>query len=245
MEYYAYLKTEGWRCRRALIRERDNEQCLLCLSTVDLHTHHWDYQRLGNEDPSDLAILCSVCHQRFHEQWASRGSNSTRPKPPPPVATLSPAEPASSRPQPRPPAAPQPRPQPQPAITLSRPAPAKALHPPWFQQKRVWAGIAVLLVLVVLGMGGSGNPSQGRPATTVRPTVTHPAARATQPRIFTLPTAVAKPRCDSSYPTLCIPPAPPVIGCAITSARNFPVLPPDPQHLDADRDGIGCEPITP
>lgn len=51
--------------------------------------------------------------------------------------------------------------------------------------------------------------------------------------------------CDHAYPDVCIPPGPPwEQGCAITPERNFRVLPPDPQRLDADGDGIGCEPIT-
>ncbi len=52
--------------------------------------------------------------------------------------------------------------------------------------------------------------------------------------------------CDPAYPDkkTCIPPGPPFDqGCAITSERRFEVLPPDPQSLDADGDGIGCEPI--
>jgi hypothetical protein len=52
--------------------------------------------------------------------------------------------------------------------------------------------------------------------------------------------------CDPSYPEerTCIPPGPPFDqGCAITSERRFEVLPPDPQGLDHDGDGIGCEPI--
>jgi hypothetical protein len=52
--------------------------------------------------------------------------------------------------------------------------------------------------------------------------------------------------CDPAYPEerTCIPPGPPFDqGCAITSERLFKVLPPDPQRLDHDGDGIGCEPI--
>lgn len=52
--------------------------------------------------------------------------------------------------------------------------------------------------------------------------------------------------CDPAYPEArtCIPPGPPFDqGCAITAERNFVVLPPDPQRLDRDKDGIGCEPI--
>jgi hypothetical protein len=56
----------------------------------------------------------------------------------------------------------------------------------------------------------------------------------------------ARPGCDPAYPDerTCIPPGPPFNqGCKITDQRRFTVLPPDPQHLDSDGDGIGCEPI--
>jgi hypothetical protein len=70
-----------------------------------------------------------------------------------------------------------------------------------------------------------------------------------------LPTVVASPvpkpartGCDPAYPEerTCIPPGLPLDQpCAITDERNFTVLPPDPRGLDADGDGIGCEPIFP
>jgi hypothetical protein len=56
----------------------------------------------------------------------------------------------------------------------------------------------------------------------------------------------ARPGCDPAYPDerTCIPPGPPFKqGCKITDQRLFTVLPPDPQHLDSDGDGIGCEPM--
>jgi hypothetical protein len=54
--------------------------------------------------------------------------------------------------------------------------------------------------------------------------------------------------CDPAYPEerTCIAPGQPLAEpCAITDQRNFTVLPPDPRRLDADRDGIGCEPRLP
>lgn len=66
----------------------------------------------------------------------------------------------------------------------------------------------------------------------------------------TLPTATpadSRSGCDPAYPDArtCIPPGPPWDqGCAITDERRFTALPPDPQGLDRDRDGIGCEPIS-
>jgi hypothetical protein len=54
--------------------------------------------------------------------------------------------------------------------------------------------------------------------------------------------------CELAYPEerTCIPPGPPLDQpCAITDERNFTVLPSDPRRLDADGDGVGCEPLSP
>jgi hypothetical protein len=54
--------------------------------------------------------------------------------------------------------------------------------------------------------------------------------------------------CEPAYPEerTCIPPGLPLDApCAITDERNFTVLPPDPRRLDADGDGVGCEPLSP
>lgn len=49
--------------------------------------------------------------------------------------------------------------------------------------------------------------------------------------------------CESSYPSLCIPPAWEVgdWDCGDVAAANFPVQPPDSHGFDRDNDGIGCE----
>jgi hypothetical protein len=60
------------------------------------------------------------------------------------------------------------------------------------------------------------------------------------------PASAEREGCDPAYPDeeTCIPPGPPFDqGCAVTEERLFTVLPPDPQRLDHDRDGIGCEPV--
>ena len=47
--------------------------------------------------------------------------------------------------------------------------------------------------------------------------------------------------CDSSYPTVCIPPPPPDLDCSDISYKRFEVRQPDPHRFDGDKDGIGCE----
>ena len=57
------------------------------------------------------------------------------------------------------------------------------------------------------------------------------------------PASTPAPRgsCDTAYPTVCIPPPPPVLHCPGIPHQDFRVLPPDPHRLDGNKDGIGCE----
>jgi len=48
--------------------------------------------------------------------------------------------------------------------------------------------------------------------------------------------------CDPSYPTVCIPSAPPDLDCGDIPHKRFPVRAPDPHGFDGnDNDGVGCE----
>ena len=49
------------------------------------------------------------------------------------------------------------------------------------------------------------------------------------------------PRCDPSYPDVCIPPYPPDLDCDEIYYSNFRVVGNDPHGFDRDNDGIGCE----
>lgn len=60
------------------------------------------------------------------------------------------------------------------------------------------------------------------------------------------PTTTANPsartgNCDPSYPTVCIPPAPPDLDCGQIPYRRFQVVGSDPHWFDGNNDGIGCE----
>jgi hypothetical protein len=92
----------------------------------------------------------------------------------------------------------------------------------------------------------AGVPRPAMPASAP----THTPSPSPAPAPTTPPTATpanARPGCDAAYPDArtCIPPGPPWDqGCAITDERRFTVLPPDPQGLDHDGDGVGCEPVA-
>ena len=92
-------------------------------------------------------------------------------------------------------------------------------------------------------VGATVKPSPPvAPTRTPTPTPTPPTPQQQQipaPQ----PTQAAPPRsnCSPSYPTVCIPPAPPDLDCGDIPYKRFQVLPPDPHKFDADKDGIGCE----
>jgi len=71
---------------------------------------------------------------------------------------------------------------------------------------------------------------------------TRPAVLSSATAANPIPTPpVAGSNCEPSYPSVCIPPAPPDLDCADVSFRRFTVLPPDPHRFDGDHDGVGCE----
>ncbi len=77
------------------------------------------------------------------------------------------------------------------------------------------------------------------PAATPKPT---PLGFVTRPKPTPKPTKKpSRAGCDPSYPTVCIPPAPPDLDCGDIDYRRFEVRPPDPHRFDGDHDGIGCE----
>ena len=72
-----------------------------------------------------------------------------------------------------------------------------------------------------------------------RPAVGRPAPAA--PAAPADPAPAARSGCDSSYPDVCIPPAPPDLDCGEIEHRRFRVVAPDPHGFDGNHDGVGCE----
>lgn len=81
-------------------------------------------------------------------------------------------------------------------------------------------------------------PLTAPPAPTVRSVIPTPLPSS---RPTSRPTAAPRGNCDPSYPSVCIPPAPPDLDCGDIPHRRFAVLPPDPHRFDGDHDGVGCE----
>jgi 5-methylcytosine-specific restriction endonuclease McrA len=64
-----YLRSEHWRETRAAALERAEHKCQVCASTKRLDVHHNTYERLGQERPADLVVLCRTCHDRHHSNY--------------------------------------------------------------------------------------------------------------------------------------------------------------------------------
>lgn len=69
MPYREYLRTPEWQAKRRAALARTGHRCVLDRShTANLEVHHNSYERLGDERPEDLVVLCGPCHARHHDQ---------------------------------------------------------------------------------------------------------------------------------------------------------------------------------
>lgn len=60
----------------------------------------------------------------------------------------------------------------------------------------------------------------------------------------TTPLLDAAAACDPAYPSVCIPPYPPDLGCGEIPYSSFQVIGDDPHGFDGNKNGIGCESDT-
>lgn len=67
MPYKAYLQSSEWQETRKDALRRARYRCQVCNSDGRLNVHHRTYERRGCEYASDLLVLCSNCHETFHE----------------------------------------------------------------------------------------------------------------------------------------------------------------------------------
>lgn len=67
-QYQSYLRTKHWRAMRSTTMKGWDGYCQICrMRTVRPDIHHLHYERVKNEHPGDLQILCRSCHTKEHE----------------------------------------------------------------------------------------------------------------------------------------------------------------------------------
>ena len=73
--YQAYLRSPSWKKKAEAAKIRAGNRCQLCNKSrneVQLEAHHRTYERLGNELPGDITVLCRDCHESHEIAKAKR-----------------------------------------------------------------------------------------------------------------------------------------------------------------------------
>ncbi len=65
-DYEAYLQTQEWADRRALIFTRSGGVCEGCRQAAAAEVHHLTYEHVGAEFLWELVAICRECHERVH-----------------------------------------------------------------------------------------------------------------------------------------------------------------------------------
>jgi hypothetical protein len=70
MPYQIFLRSSYWQIVSEYKKEISGHKCQLCISNVQLNTHHNNYKNRGQEykNLNDLIVLCSKCHSKFHNK---------------------------------------------------------------------------------------------------------------------------------------------------------------------------------
>lgn len=68
--YRQYINSSAWRKRRAYEIALAGHKCRECghdgTAGIALQVHHVSYANLGEETPSDVVVLCKLCHECRH-----------------------------------------------------------------------------------------------------------------------------------------------------------------------------------
>lgn len=69
LDYNEYIKSGKWRRFKKNIIEQRGASCELCKNKANrLDLHHKTYDRLFNEGPEDVMLLCHPCHEKVHDR---------------------------------------------------------------------------------------------------------------------------------------------------------------------------------
>lgn len=77
VDYRAYLDSDHWKQKRSIALHQAGNRCQVCNEGGQLDVHHRTYERLGDELPQDLIVLCRNCHQLFHSNRTLEGVPSS------------------------------------------------------------------------------------------------------------------------------------------------------------------------
>lgn len=105
VDYHEYIKTEAWRERAEAAKQRVGHRCQICnrpATRVTLDVHHRTYERLGNERPEDLTVLCRGCHELYEKNRRIPSPPSAPPSVPPQPAPVAQQDIVSSQPSKQP-----------------------------------------------------------------------------------------------------------------------------------------------
>lgn len=83
MPYTTYLKTFHWQRKRREALKTAGHSCQICncqKHVSGLTVHHRTYERVGEELPADLIVMCRSCHDLFHGKLAKRGADLPHPE---------------------------------------------------------------------------------------------------------------------------------------------------------------------
>jgi hypothetical protein len=64
--YSAYINSEAWKKKRAIVLDRAGDMCEGCGVSRAVHVHHLTYDHLGDELLWELKAVCRRCHQKVH-----------------------------------------------------------------------------------------------------------------------------------------------------------------------------------
>lgn len=68
--YNEYIRSQEWREKAEAAKAQAGNRCQVCnrsRAEVQLEAHHRTYERLGNELPEDITVLCRDCHQLYED----------------------------------------------------------------------------------------------------------------------------------------------------------------------------------
>ncbi len=79
-KYKRYLQSHEWAQIKNDLFDIRGRNCERCGSSYGLQIHHKTYERLYNEEPKDLEILCAGCHSKEHNIKTKRKNSVKIPK---------------------------------------------------------------------------------------------------------------------------------------------------------------------